>query len=139
MKSSNFLVAVRTTTLAVALGVIAAPMFAQAQAGASAPVTRAQVQAELAALIAAGYNPSDRNHYPENLWAAQRRVEQQRSLASGQATPQQTPVATLPPAVSNESVGGVADSTSASGSRPRAFGPQPMCDYGATCNIFRGR
>lgn len=138
MKSSNFLSAVRATTLAVALGVFAAPVFAQAQAAASAPLTRAQVRAELAELVAAGFNANDKIHYPDNLWAAQQRVEQQRALASGQAAPQRTSFAASPKAVSNESVGGVAGSTSVSGSR-RAFGPQPTCDYGAQCNIFRGR
>ncbi|WP_061123575.1 DUF4148 domain-containing protein [Caballeronia catudaia] len=52
---------------------LAAPTFAFAQS--NAPVTRAQVRAELVQLEKAGYNPSqDRVNYPEDLQAAQARV-----------------------------------------------------------------
>ncbi|SAL13526.1 membrane protein [Caballeronia arvi] len=52
---------------------LAAPTFAFAQS--NAPVTRAQVRAELVQLEKAGYNPSeDRVNYPQNLQAAQARV-----------------------------------------------------------------
>ncbi|VXB18309.1 Purine nucleoside phosphorylase [Burkholderia sp. 8Y] len=52
---------------------LAAPTFAFAQS--NAPVTRAQVRAELVQLEKAGYNPSqDRVDYPQNLQAAQARV-----------------------------------------------------------------
>jgi hypothetical protein len=52
---------------------LAAPSFAFAQS--NAPVTRAQVRAELVQLEKAGYNPStDRVNYPQNLQAAQARV-----------------------------------------------------------------
>ncbi|WP_371826448.1 DUF4148 domain-containing protein [Caballeronia sp. M1242] len=52
---------------------LAAPTFAFAQN--NAPVTRAEVRAELAQLEKAGYNPSqDRVDYPQNLQAAQARV-----------------------------------------------------------------
>lgn len=46
-------------------------------------LTRAQVRAELVQLEQAGYNPAaDRVNYPENLQAAQARVNQEK-LASG--------------------------------------------------------
>ncbi|WP_061160164.1 DUF4148 domain-containing protein [Caballeronia temeraria] len=52
---------------------LAAPTFAFAQS--NGPVTRAQVRAELVQLEKAGYNPSeDRVNYPQNLQAAQARV-----------------------------------------------------------------
>ena len=52
---------------------LAAPTFAFAQD--NGPVTRAQVRAELVQLEKAGYNPStDRVDYPQNIQAAQARV-----------------------------------------------------------------
>ena len=39
------------------------------------PKTRAQVRAELARLRAAGYDPMDWIHYPENIQEAERRVQ----------------------------------------------------------------
>jgi len=52
---------------------LAAPTFAFAQS--NGPVTRAQVRAELVQLEKAGYNPStDRVDYPQNIQAAQARV-----------------------------------------------------------------
>ncbi|WP_310633522.1 DUF4148 domain-containing protein [Paraburkholderia sp.] len=52
--------------------IVAAPAvsFAQSQQ----PVTRAEVRAELAQLRAAGYDPSDWMHYPENIQAAEAKV-----------------------------------------------------------------
>jgi hypothetical protein len=53
---------------------LAAPTFAFAQ-DSNGPVTRAQVRAELVQLEKAGYNPStDRVDYPQNIQAAQARV-----------------------------------------------------------------
>ncbi|WP_158898082.1 DUF4148 domain-containing protein [Burkholderia sp. L27(2015)] len=54
--------------------------FAQQNNG---PVTRAQVRAELAALIAVGYNPNDWVNYPENIQAAEQRLAAKRA-AEGQ-------------------------------------------------------
>lgn len=70
---------------AIAASVLAAPMVSFAQQ-ANAPVTRAQVRAELEELVRAGFNPSDRIHYPDNLWAAQRRVQEQHALAQNAPT-----------------------------------------------------
>jgi hypothetical protein len=43
------------------------------------PTTRAQVKSELAALEKAGYDSRDWVHYPENIQAAQRRVDAERT------------------------------------------------------------
>ncbi|MBP0592577.1 DUF4148 domain-containing protein [Paraburkholderia sp. LEh10] len=84
-------------TAAVAM-LVALPIAAFAQT--NAPVTRAEVQAELAQLERAGYNPAaDNAHYPASLEAAQARIDAQG--AGG--------------------YGGVADSASQGGS---AFHPQ---------------
>jgi hypothetical protein len=62
---------------AVAATILAAPALSFAQQS-TAPVTRAEVRAELAALEKAGYNPNDWMDYPENLQAAQQRVDAER-------------------------------------------------------------
>ncbi|WP_244817301.1 DUF4148 domain-containing protein [Caballeronia sp. Lep1P3] len=60
---------------------LAAPTFAFAQN--NGPVTRSQVRAELAQLEKAGYNPSeDRVNYPQNLQAAQARVNAEQGAAA---------------------------------------------------------
>lgn len=58
---------------AVVAAIVAVPAlsFAQSQ---QQPVTRAQVRAELTQLRAAGYDPSDWMHYPENIQAAEAQV-----------------------------------------------------------------
>jgi hypothetical protein len=62
---------------AVAATILAAPALSFAQQS-TAPVTRAEVRAELVALEKAGYNPNDWINYPENLQAAQQRVDAER-------------------------------------------------------------
>jgi type II secretory pathway pseudopilin PulG len=60
---------------------LAAPTFANAQD--NAPISRAQVRAELVQLERAGYSPSaDHATYPANLQAAQRRVDAQNGAAA---------------------------------------------------------
>ncbi|SAK53520.1 membrane protein [Caballeronia arationis] len=60
---------------------LAAPTFAFAQN--KAPVTRAEVRAELVQLERAGYNPStDRVNYPQNIQAAQARVNAEQGNAA---------------------------------------------------------
>jgi len=74
-----------STTLAALL--LTGPAISFAQQG-NAPLTRAQVHAELAQLRQAGYNPADHVHYPANIQAAQKRVqEQQLAQDSMAATP----------------------------------------------------
>jgi hypothetical protein len=60
---------------------LAAPAFAFAQN--NAPITRAQVKAELVQLEKAGYNPGgDENNYPQELQAAEQRVWEQQGTAA---------------------------------------------------------
>lgn len=68
---------------AVVAAILAVPVasFAQAQAE-QQPVTRAQVRAELAQLRAAGYDPSDWMHYPDNIQAAEARVDAQKAATA---------------------------------------------------------
>lgn len=61
---------------------VAAPVASFAQS--NAPVTRAQLRAELVQLEKAGYNPvSDRVDYPARLQAAQARVAAQNADTQG--------------------------------------------------------
>jgi hypothetical protein len=52
------------------------------------PKTRAQVKAELAQWVAAGYDPSDWLHYPENAEAAGRIVAARRAAEVRPLAPQ---------------------------------------------------
>jgi hypothetical protein len=74
---------------AVVAAALAIPAVSFAQQ--TQPLTRAQVRAELIQLEQAGYSPtSDDVNYPQNLQAAQQRVEQQRlanSNTSGYGAP----------------------------------------------------
>jgi hypothetical protein len=54
-----------------------------AHAQTSQPITRAQVRAEVVALINQGYKPN-RDDYPKTLLAAQRRLDEQRESNAGQ-------------------------------------------------------
>jgi Domain of unknown function (DUF4148) len=64
----------------VVAAVLAAPVASFAQS--NAPVTRAQVRAELVQLEKAGYNPNANDpEYPSNLQAAQARVVAQNDAA----------------------------------------------------------
>jgi hypothetical protein len=55
----------------------------------SAPKTRAEVKADLAEWIAAGYDPNDWWDYPENAMRAGRIVAAQRAKAAGATNHQQ--------------------------------------------------
>ena len=63
------------TRMVLIAGLIAAPVVSFAQS--SQPVSRAQVNAELAQVEQAGYEPRDDLHYPENLQAAEAKVAAQ--------------------------------------------------------------
>ncbi|CAM2155333.1 DUF4148 domain-containing protein [Paraburkholderia tropica] len=91
----------------VVAALVAVPALSFAQSGVqNAPVTRAEVKAELVQLQQAGYNPaSDNTQYPANLQAALARV----SAANGE---------TASASVSSaSSYGGVTQGASAAGSR----------------------
>jgi hypothetical protein len=96
---------------AIAATVLTVPAVSFAQQS-NAPVTRAQVRAELTALVNAGYDPNDTYHYPENIQAAEQRVRAEQG---------QTDVASAAPAavtpVVNSSSGASLDGTSQSGRR----------------------
>jgi Domain of unknown function (DUF4148) len=62
---------------------LAAPSFAFAQSG--GPITRAEVEAELAQLERAGYNPaSDQTQYPKNIQIAEARVAAQNGASNSE-------------------------------------------------------
>ena len=61
------------TRMVLIAGLIAAPVASFAQS--SQPVSRAQVRAELTQVEKAGYDPRDYVHYPENIQAAEAKVE----------------------------------------------------------------
>lgn len=64
--------------VAVAVALIA-PVASFAQS--NQPLTREQVRADLARVEAAGYNPRDWMHYPQNIQAAEARVAAQDAQA----------------------------------------------------------
>jgi Domain of unknown function (DUF4148) len=69
---------------ALAAGVLAGPTISFAQET-TAPVTRAQVRAELVRLESVGYRPGVKNvHYPDDLEAAQARLRAQDNAAKSQ-------------------------------------------------------
>ena len=67
----------------IAVAVLSAPIASFAQS--NAPVTRAQVRAELAQLAQAGYHAGDGDNarYPADIQAAEARVAAQNSAATG--------------------------------------------------------
>lgn len=70
----------------IAVAVFSAPVASFAQS--NAPVTRAQVRAELAQLAQAGYHAGDGDNarYPEDIQAAEARVAAQNSATTGTTT-----------------------------------------------------
>lgn len=130
--------ALRATILMLAAASFAAPVVAQ-----QTSVTRAQVRAELIELRAAGYNPSDKNHYPDNLHAAQQRVQAQHAssaLANGQPVPQTRALAdTSSAATSNEAVGGAPSGTSMSGGPESDVIPSTCHGFPVCHSAFMGR
>jgi Domain of unknown function (DUF4148) len=56
---------------AIAVALLGATTVAFGQQAERAPVSRAQVRAELAELRCAGYDPNDWLNYPENIQAAE--------------------------------------------------------------------
>jgi Domain of unknown function (DUF4148) len=59
---------------AITVALLGATTVALGQQTERAPVSRAQVRAELAALRCAGYDPNDWLHYPANIQAAEQRL-----------------------------------------------------------------
>lgn len=133
----------RTALAVPALAVSALAAAVPSSWAQDAPVTRAAVKAELAELIAAGYNPHDRYHYPDNLWAAQRVVEQRRAmLAEAGGAAKSAPDATMSPQPS-EAVGGMPDVKSEAGARARGMmstlpAPAIACSHEPECSVYFG-
>lgn len=68
--------------LAIAIGAIASPVLASAQS--NAPVTRAEVRADLVRIEQAGYNPAIGSdpHYPDDIQAAEAKVAAEQHAAT---------------------------------------------------------
>jgi Domain of unknown function (DUF4148) len=110
--------------LALASCALASPIVSFAQS--TAPVTRAQVRAELIRLERAGYRvgDSDDTNYPEQIQAAEAKIAAQDSREAG-----------------NSDVGGkTTNGTLASGSVQHVSKPSPSSCIGPAsyCNLFFG-
>jgi Domain of unknown function (DUF4148) len=108
--------------LALAAATLGAPVLSFAQS--SAPLTRAEVRADLVRVEQAGYNPSrgDDVNYPADVQAAEARIAAQND---GQLTTQ--------------AVGGVAQSgTSAAGTRLQTAMSSSCVGPVSYCNIYSG-
>jgi Domain of unknown function (DUF4148) len=107
--------------LAIAASALAAPALSFAQS--NAPLTRADVTADLVRVQQAGYNPSIAGkdpYYPANIQAAETKIAAQ----SGQLT--------------NQDVGGAAQNGRASTGVPQ-HGSQSTCDGPISfCDIYFG-
>jgi hypothetical protein len=101
--------------LSLAVSALLAPALSFAQAT-NAPLTRAQVYADLVRVEQAGYNPSasDDSTYPADIQSAEAKVAAQ-SLAPADTQANTATVNT--PAVEATSVGAATEGTSASGMR----------------------
>jgi hypothetical protein len=110
--------------LVIASCALASPLVSFAQS--SAPVTRAQVHEELIRLGQVGYHMGDRDHtkYPEQIQAAEAKIEAQDSQQAGSSDVGGTP----------------ANGTSDSGSVQHASKPSPSSCVGPAsyCNLFFG-
>ncbi|MGF6852497.1 DUF4148 domain-containing protein [Paraburkholderia sp. CI3] len=110
--------------LVLASCALASPVVSFAQS--TAPVTRAQVRAELIRLEQAGYHVGDGDHttYPEQIQAAEAKIAAQDSQQAG-----------------NSDVGGTTtNGTAASGSVQHVSKPSPSSCVGPAsyCNLFFG-
>lgn len=64
---------------AVLAAIVVVPAVSFAQSQSQQPLTRAEVRQQLVDLRAAGYNPNDWMHYPDNIQAAQARVDAEKA------------------------------------------------------------
>lgn len=106
---------------AVAAAALAAPVVSFAQS--NAPLTRAEVRADLVRVEQAGYNPSEANdvNYPADIQAAEAKIAAEN--AGNQA---------------KDAVGGVAQTSSSTGSSAHAAMKQGCVGPVSYCNIFFG-
>jgi hypothetical protein len=109
--------------LAVAAGALAAPALSFAQSS-NGPVTRAEVRADLVRVEKAGYQPAvgEDINYPADIQAAEAKIAAQDSQK-----------------LSNDAVGGVAQTGTAAGKPARAAMNNNACVGPVSyCNIFFG-
>lgn len=109
------------------------PASAQDHNASSQQATRAMVKAELDELVAAGYNPRDWQHYPDNLWAAQSVVAQRHAALAQDG--QTTKDSAMPAAAMQESVGGAAEEKSEAGAAMHSGMP---CAGNPQCSVYFG-
>lgn len=130
---------------ALGAAVFALPAVAQSNDASHAQITRASVRAQLEELVGAGYNPRDWYHYPDNLQAAQRVVDQRHTTLAQSDTPMKamsgdTPTNAATSDQSSESMGGVAAGKSEAGSPADAgMTARRACAVGPECSAFYGR
>jgi hypothetical protein len=121
--------------LVLAIGALASPVVSFAQS--TAPVTRAQVRAELIRLEEAGYHVGDGDHttYPAQIQAAEAKIaaqDSQQAASNGAQDPQQA---------ADNAVGGTTlTGTSAAGSSQHLPMPSSSSCVGPAsyCNTFFG-
>ena len=131
--------------LALGTTVFALPAVAQGTDVSHAQTTRASVRAQLDELVGAGYNPRDWYHYPDNVQAAQRVVDQRRMKLAQSGAPMKgmnddASKSTTSDEQGSESMGGVTPGQSEAGA-PTDSGmnsPRP-CAVGPQCSAFYGR
>jgi len=107
--------------LALAAGALAAPVLSFAQS--NAPVTRAEVRADLVRVEQAGYNPAlgNDNNYPADIQAAEAKIAAQGGQQ--QAT---------------QAYGGVADNGTSSGAPMHTAMHSTCVGPVSFCNIYAG-
>jgi hypothetical protein len=108
--------------LAVAAGALAAPALSFAQS--NGPVTRAEVRADLVRVEQAGYQPGvgEDINYPADIQAAEAKIAAQDSHK-----------------LSNDAVGGVAQTSTSSGKPARSAANSNACVGPVSyCNVFFG-
>jgi len=108
--------------LALAAGALAAPVLSFAQS--NAPVTRAEVRADLVRVEQAGYNPAlgNDNNYPADIQAAEAKI-------AAQSSPQQA----------TQAYGGVAENGTSSSGAPMHTAMHSTCVGPVSfCNIYAG-
>lgn len=113
----------------VAASALSIPLASFAQATNNGPATRAQVRQELIQLEQAGYNPAARDPmYPDDIQAAEQRVQQQQGSAVATAEPTET-----------SGYGGVAAGTSQSGGAGAVQAQPPSSSTEGVQPLFFGR
>ncbi len=131
--------------LALGAAVFALPAMAQSTDASHAQITRASVRAQLDELVGAGYNPRDWYHYPDNLQAAQRVVDQRhlelaQSNAPMKGMTDDTSKSTASGEQGSESMGGVAAGKSEAGApTDSGMNESRPCAVGPHCSAFYGR